>query len=63
METLSAQQAKRRWSQLVKRAAAGETILSGLNGKASAMLVAATETVIQKKQIGILAGKLRAGGF
>jgi prevent-host-death family protein len=58
MDVLSVQQAKRRLSQLVKRAAAGETILIGRKGNASAMLVPAAALVTRKKQIGILAGKL-----
>ncbi|MDR3517332.1 MAG: type II toxin-antitoxin system prevent-host-death family antitoxin [Azospirillaceae bacterium] len=57
MEVVSMHQAKGSLSQLVKRAAAGETILIGAYGQAEAALVppAAVRPV---KIIGILAGKL-----
>lgn len=57
MQVVSMHQAKSTLSQLVKRAATGETILLGAYGKVEAKLVAAT-TDTPKKQIGLLAGKL-----
>jgi antitoxin (DNA-binding transcriptional repressor) of toxin-antitoxin stability system len=50
--------AKSTLSQLVQRAAAGETILIGAYGKVDAKLVAATLPTVRQKRIGILAGKL-----
>ena len=58
MTVVSMHLAKSTLSQLVKRAAAGETILLGAYGKAEAKLVSADAMVIPKKRIGILAGKL-----
>ena len=58
MEVISMHQAKSTLSQLVKRAANGETILIGAYGKTSAKLVSATQPTVLKKRIGILAGKL-----
>ena len=58
MEIISMQQAKRTLSQLVKRAANGETILIGAYGKIDAKLVPATQPTAAQKRIGILAGKL-----
>lgn len=57
MQVVSMHQAKSTLSQLVKRAATGETILLGAYGKVEAKLVAAT-TETPKKRIGLLAGKL-----
>lgn len=50
--------AKTTLSQLVKRAAAGETILLGAYGKPEAKLVPVNAEPTPKKRIGILAGKL-----
>jgi antitoxin (DNA-binding transcriptional repressor) of toxin-antitoxin stability system len=58
MEVVSMHQAKSTLSQLVKRAATGETILLGAYGKVEAKLVAATAPELPKKHIGLLAGKL-----
>ena len=58
MEVISMHQAKSTLSQLVKRAANGETILIGAYGKIDAKLVPVTQTSTPQKRIGILAGKL-----
>lgn len=58
MEVISMHQAKSTLSQLVKRAATGETILLGAYGKVEAKLVPATERATPAKRIGVLAGKL-----
>jgi antitoxin (DNA-binding transcriptional repressor) of toxin-antitoxin stability system len=58
MEVISMHQAKSTLSQLVKRAATGETILLGAYGKVEAKLVPATESAMPTKKIGVLAGKL-----
>ena len=58
MEVISMHQAKSTLSQLVKRAATGETILLGAYGKAEAKLVPAAESAAPSKKIGVLAGKL-----
>ena len=58
MEVISMHQAKTTLSQLVKRAAGGETILIGAYGKAEVQLVPVTPPGRGHKQIGILAGKL-----
>jgi antitoxin (DNA-binding transcriptional repressor) of toxin-antitoxin stability system len=58
MNVISMHQAKSNLSQLVKRAAEGETILIGAYGKVEAKLVAATAETKSKKKIGALAGKL-----
>lgn len=58
MEVISMHQAKSTLSQLVKRAASGETILLGAYGKIEAKLTAATAAPSPGKRIGILAGKL-----
>ncbi|MEQ1889274.1 MAG: type II toxin-antitoxin system prevent-host-death family antitoxin [Alphaproteobacteria bacterium] len=58
MEVIPMHQAKSTLSQLVKRAASGETILIGAYGKAEARLVSVISTGVAHKQIGILAGKL-----
>lgn len=55
---ISMHQAKTNLSQLVKRAAAGETIFLGAYGKAEAKLVPVDADTAPKKRIGILAGKL-----
>lgn len=55
---ISMHQAKTMLSQLVKRAAAGETIFLGAYGKAEAKLVPVDADTAPKKRIGILAGKL-----
>ena len=57
MDVVSMHQAKGSLSQLVKRAAAGETILIGAYGLAEAALVP-PGAVSPAKIIGILAGKL-----
>ena len=58
MQVVSMHQAKSTLSQLVKRAATGETILLGAYGKVEAMLVPANTETLPAKRIGILAGKL-----
>ena len=57
MTVVSMHQAKSTLSQLVKRAATGETILLGAYGKAEAKLVPAGEHELPGKRIGVLAGK------
>ncbi|MBQ9452620.1 MAG: type II toxin-antitoxin system Phd/YefM family antitoxin [Desulfovibrio sp.] len=49
-------QAKTTLSQLVKRAAGGETILIGSYGRAEAVLLAAN--ALPQKRLGLLEGKL-----
>ena len=58
MEVISMHTAKSTLSQLVKRAANGETILIGAYGKINAKLVPVTQPTALQKRIGILAGKL-----
>ena len=58
MQVISMHQAKSTLSQLVKRAASGETILIGAYGKVEAKLVPASEHDQPQKRIGLLAGKL-----
>ncbi len=58
MQVVSMHQAKSTLSQLVKRAATGETILLGAYGKVEAKLVSATTSDQPQKRIGLLAGKL-----
>lgn len=58
MQVVSMHQAKSTLSQLVRRAATGETILLGAYGKVEAKLVSATTSDIPEKRIGLLAGKL-----
>ncbi|MDP3539598.1 MAG: prevent-host-death protein [Azonexus sp.] len=58
MQVVSMHQAKSTLSQLVKRAATGETILLGAYGKVEAKLVPATSSDVPQKYIGLLAGKL-----
>lgn len=58
MQVVSMHQAKSTLSQLVKRAATGETILLGAYGKVEAKLVPATTLDVPQKHIGLLAGKL-----
>lgn len=58
MSVVSMHLAKTTLSQLVKRAAAGETILLGAYGKPEAKLVPVDAEATPKKRIGILAGKL-----
>ncbi len=55
MQVISMHQAKSNLSSLVKRAAAGETVLIGAYGHAEAMLVPISSTLLKKK-IGLLAG-------
>lgn len=57
MEVIAMHQAKSTLSQLVKRAANGETIFIGAYGKIDAKLVTATQSSAPQKRIGILAGK------
>ena len=54
---VSMHQAKSSLSQLVKRAAEGETIFIGSYGRAEAVLAAAS-SVRPKKRLGLLEGKL-----
>jgi len=58
MEVISMHQAKSTLSQLVKRAATGETILLGAYGKVEAKLAPVAESAAPTKKIGVLAGKL-----
>ena len=58
MEVVSMHKAKSTLSQLVQRAAGGETILIGAYGKVDAKLVPATLPTVRQKRIGILAGRL-----
>jgi antitoxin (DNA-binding transcriptional repressor) of toxin-antitoxin stability system len=58
MQVVSMHVAKSSLSQLVKRAATGETILLGAYGKVEAKLVPASANSLPAKRIGILAGKL-----
>ena len=51
-------EAKTTLSQLVQRAAAGETILIGPHGRAEAKLVAVDAPSRSKRRIGILKGKI-----
>lgn len=57
-EIIGMHEAKSTLSQLVQRAAAGETILIGPHGRADAKLVAVDAAVRAKRRIGILKGKL-----
>ncbi len=57
-EIIGMHEAKSTLSQLVQRAAAGETILIGPHGRADAKLVAVDAPVRAKRRIGILKGKL-----
>ena len=57
-EIIGMHKAKPTLSQLVQRAAAGETILIGPHGRADAKLVAVDAPVRAKRRIGILKGKL-----
>jgi antitoxin (DNA-binding transcriptional repressor) of toxin-antitoxin stability system len=52
-------EAKSTLSQLVQRAAAGETILIGPHGRAQAKLVAVDVPTLPKRRIGLLKGKLK----
>jgi len=58
---VSMHQAKSSLSQLVKRAAEGETIFIGSYGRAEAVLAAAS-SVRPKKRLGLLEGKLTIPG-
>ena len=51
-------EAKTNFSQLVKQAVAGNTILIGGYGKAEVALVALNQTPVTRKKIGVLAGLL-----
>ncbi len=52
-------EAKSTLSQLVQRAAAGETILIGPHGQAQAKLVAVDASTRAKRRLGLLKGKLK----
>jgi antitoxin (DNA-binding transcriptional repressor) of toxin-antitoxin stability system len=58
-EIIGMHEAKSTLSQLVQRAAAGETILIGPHGRANAKLVAVDAPVRAARRIGILKGKLK----
>jgi antitoxin (DNA-binding transcriptional repressor) of toxin-antitoxin stability system len=58
MEVISMHLAKSTLSQLVKRAATGETIFLGAYGKAEAKLVPTDAQSLPAKKIGIMAGRL-----
>lgn len=57
-EVVSMHQAKSTLSQLVQRAAAGETVLIGPNGHAIAKLTGLGEPAAPKRRLGLLKGKL-----
>lgn len=57
-EVIPMHQAKSTLSQLVQRAAAGETVLIGPNGHAIAKLTSLDAPTPPKRRIGILKGKL-----
>lgn len=57
MHIIPMHQAKSTLSQLVKRAACGETIFIGSYGRAEAVLTSAA-SARPKKRLGLLAGKL-----
>ncbi len=57
MQIIPMHQAKSNLSSLVKRAAAGETVLIGAYGRAEAMLVSIDKALVKKK-VGVLAGKI-----
>jgi prevent-host-death family protein len=59
MDVYSIRQAKRDFSLLVKRAAAGETILIGKPGKILAKLVPVAETTRPPNRIGLMKGKIK----
>ena len=58
MDVVSMHKAKTTLSQLVQRAAGGETILIGAYGKVDAKLVAADAPAAKQKRIGLLKGQL-----
>jgi antitoxin (DNA-binding transcriptional repressor) of toxin-antitoxin stability system len=58
MNVISMHQAKSTLSQLVKRAATGETILIGAYGKVDAQL-GPPQIAVRKKKFGVMAGKLK----
>jgi antitoxin (DNA-binding transcriptional repressor) of toxin-antitoxin stability system len=57
-EVISMHQAKSTLSRLVRRAAAGETVLIGPNGYAAAKLTSLDEPAKPKRRLGLLKGKL-----
>lgn len=57
-EVIPMHQAKSTLSQLVQRAAAGETVLIGPNGHAVAKLTSLDQPAAAKRRLGILKGKL-----
>jgi antitoxin (DNA-binding transcriptional repressor) of toxin-antitoxin stability system len=57
-EVIPMHQAKSTLSQLVQRAAAGETVLIGPNGHAVAKLTRLDEPAMSKRRLGLLQGKL-----
>ena len=57
-EVVSMHQAKSTLSQLVQRAAAGETVLIGPNGQAIAKLTSLDAPATPKRRLGLLKGKL-----
>lgn len=59
-EVIPMHQAKSTLSQLVQRAAAGETVLIGPNGHAVAKLTGLTGAAAPKRRLGLLKGKLLA---
>lgn len=58
-EVIPMHQAKSTLSQLVQRAAAGETVLIGPNGHAIAKLTSLSEPAGPKRRLGLLKGKLQ----
>ena len=59
MEVISMHQAKSSLSHLVKRAAAGETILIGVHGKAEAKLVSVNDALPHQNRLGLMKGKIK----
>ena len=57
-QVISMHQAKTTLSQLVQRAAAGETVLIGPNGRALAKLTSLEIPTQPKRRLGFLKGKL-----
>ena len=51
-------QAKRMLAQLVRRAAAGETVLIGLNRRAIVKLIGLNAPAVSNRRLGFLKGKL-----
>ena len=61
-EVISMHQAKSTLSQLVQRAASGETVLIGPNGLAMAKLTGLGSASTPRRRLGVLKGKLEVPG-